>query len=137
MSRNFAKTLFLARQFEQHHLTHGTRIQIPSSSLHDLRTLIPSRTRPSRNRIRCFSTCNQWHAQKSAKDDQKSGMISKMQDMYKQAQKEGTIPEDIGLLPNTFIMPTGKNLPSWTKNRRGRMKLEKARLWERMQDIGA
>lgn len=64
-------------------------------------------------------------------------MISKMQDMYKQAQKEGTIPEDIGLLPNTFIMPTGKNLPSWTKNRRGRMKLEKARLWERMQDIGA
>ncbi|KAI5801699.1 hypothetical protein DFH27DRAFT_557652 [Peziza echinospora] len=35
------------------------------------------------------------------------------------------IPRDIGLLPNTFIQPTGGNVPSWFKDRKGRMELLK------------
>lgn len=39
----------------------------------------------------------------------------------------GQIPDDLGLLEGTFIMPFGKNLPSWTKEFKKRWRLERHR----------
>lgn len=43
-------------------------------------------------------------------------------------RKQGMVNyEDMGIQPGTFIMPFGKNLPSWISNFKGRLKLEKKR----------
>lgn len=59
--------------------------------------------------------------------------------MEKQKEKmlrEGNLPEDMGLIPGTFIMPRSKNRPSWTSNYKDRLKLEKARATTRFTDLG-
>ncbi|KAK3674390.1 hypothetical protein LTR78_005859 [Recurvomyces mirabilis] len=45
-----------------------------------------------------------------------------------QAMRAGQIPNDLGLLPDTFIQPRGKNLPSWFTNFNGRWVMEKRKL---------
>ena len=45
------------------------------------------------------------------------------------------MPDDMGLLPDTFVMPFGKNRPSWLSNYMGRMKLERTRFRTRMIEI--
>ena len=42
-----------------------------------------------------------------------------------QALRSGQIPNDLGLLPDTFVLPRGKNLPSWFLNFSGRWTMEK------------
>lgn len=44
------------------------------------------------------------------------------------------IPDDIGVLPGTFVMPSGKNKPSWTKDFKNRWRLTKHWLRARMGD---
>ncbi|KAK4892893.1 hypothetical protein LTR27_008621 [Elasticomyces elasticus] len=51
-----------------------------------------------------------------------------MAKMKKDALKSGQIPLDVGLMQDTLVMPTGKNLPSWTRDWRARMRLERRRL---------
>lgn len=46
----------------------------------------------------------------------------------------GLIPDDVGLLPATFIMPFGKNLPGWFGGFKGRWTLEKKRASTRMYE---
>ncbi|EGP82625.1 uncharacterized protein MYCGRDRAFT_77988 [Zymoseptoria tritici IPO323] len=45
----------------------------------------------------------------------------------------------VGILDGTFIYPSGSNLPSWTKNPRGRWKIEFRRVWIAITDwsVGA
>ncbi|KAA8914808.1 hypothetical protein FN846DRAFT_236583 [Sphaerosporella brunnea] len=49
-------------------------------------------------------------------------------------QELGELPSDMGLLPDTFIMPTGKNLPSLIKSPTLRLQLESRRLEQRILD---
>ncbi|KAK4539852.1 hypothetical protein LTR36_010313 [Oleoguttula mirabilis] len=53
----------------------------------------------------------------------------------KTAIRAGQIPDDIGLLPDTFIMPRGKNRPSWFSNFGGRWRMERKRMRIRMQEL--
>jgi hypothetical protein len=55
--------------------------------------------------------------------------------MKKQALRTGEIPEDFGILPDTFIMPVEANRPSWLNNWKDRLKLEQARLGVRWRDF--
>jgi len=51
------------------------------------------------------------------------------------AFEAGQIPDDVGLMADTFVMPRGKALPGWFGNFRGRWKLERKRAWVRMWDV--
>ncbi|KAF8249723.1 hypothetical protein K440DRAFT_621192 [Wilcoxina mikolae CBS 423.85] len=50
------------------------------------------------------------------------------------ARELGELPTDMGLLPDTFIMPTGKNLPSLIISPTLRLQLELRRLGQRIYD---
>ncbi|KAF1344828.1 hypothetical protein BDV97DRAFT_303927 [Delphinella strobiligena] len=54
---------------------------------------------------------------------------------FQEQKAMAVIPDDIGFLPRTFIMPHGRNLPSLTSNFSGRYKLEKARFIQRVKDM--
>ena len=49
--------------------------------------------------------------------------------------RSGDIPDDAGLLPDTFVMPPAEKLPGWLSSFKDRRKLEMARLWARYQDL--
>lgn len=51
-----------------------------------------------------------------------------------QVMSKGGIPDDIGLFDGTFIMPFGKNRPSWVSNFKARWRLERHRLRARWSD---
>lgn len=53
----------------------------------------------------------------------------------RQVLERGQIPDDLGLIDGTFIMPFGKNRPSWAKDFRGRWQMEKARWWTRVREV--
>ncbi|KAK5114660.1 hypothetical protein LTR62_002233 [Meristemomyces frigidus] len=55
-------------------------------------------------------------------------MTVQMKKMKNQALKSGQIPHDMGLLPDTFVMPRGTQLPSWFTDFSNRWLLEKKRL---------
>jgi hypothetical protein len=50
------------------------------------------------------------------------------------ALQTGKMPNDVGLLPDTFVMPRGARLPSWSGAFRDRWRLEKKRAWVRITD---
>ena len=52
-----------------------------------------------------------------------------------QMLREGQYPHDVGLLDDTFIMPSGKNRPRWFTNYKDRMRLERKRLRIRFQEL--
>jgi protein MBA1 len=62
---------------------------------------------------------------------QKSFEVMKKEQMKNIEQ----MPNDVGLIPGTFIMPTGSRLPSFTSNFSERFALEKYRLWLRVKEI--
>lgn len=47
------------------------------------------------------------------------GLRSRMKDL-----KKTDIPSDLGLLPGTYVRPSGKNLPSWFRRPKTRLKIE-------------
>jgi protein MBA1 len=59
---------------------------------------------------------------------QKSFEVMKKEQMKNIEQ----MPNDVGLIPGTFIMPTGSRLPSSLGER---IKLERYRLWLRVKEI--
>lgn len=60
----------------------------------------------------------------------------KPQQSHRIAAKEfGEIPSDLGLLPNTFVMPRGQNLPSLFRAPRSRLQLELERTKRRVLDL--
>jgi protein MBA1 len=60
-----------------------------------------------------------------------------MKQQQKQAEKDGSVLDHIGVLDGTFIYPTGKNLPSLISNPRGRFTIEVKRIWTAVLDWGA
>lgn len=73
----------------------------------------------------------------AGKQPAQPSMTVAMERAKQQALREGKVPNDIGLLPDTVIMPFGKNRPSWFSNYKDRVKLERKRLWMRLTEIGA
>ncbi|KAL7265811.1 hypothetical protein RUND412_011662 [Rhizina undulata] len=51
------------------------------------------------------------------------------------SKEHGETPGDIGLLQGTFVMPTGRNLPSMFTSPRQRLRLEMHRLKQRFLDV--
>lgn len=47
------------------------------------------------------------------------------------ALEAGDLPDDVGLLPGTLVMPTGRNRPGWFGQFKERWMLEKRRWWTR------
>jgi hypothetical protein len=62
---------------------------------------------------------------------QKSFEVMKKEQMKNIEQ----MPNDVGLIPGTFIMPTGSRLPSFVTEFGKRFQLEKYRLWLRVKEI--
>lgn len=60
--------------------------------------------------------------------------MAKQKKAAMKAAKE-TPPEELGLQPNTFVMPYGKNRPGWWQNFKGRLRLEKKRWRTRMTEV--
>ena len=59
--------------------------------------------------------------------------------VIKQEQKEmiDKMPNDVGLIPGTFIMPTSGKLPSLFEAPSARWRVEKHRAWTRIKDTFA
>jgi len=53
----------------------------------------------------------------------------------KQQMKKGAIPNDMGLLPDTFIMPVWSKRPSLVSMLRERLQLERFRVFQRLKDF--
>ena len=51
-----------------------------------------------------------------------------------QVMGRGEIPDDVGLLQGTFIMPIGKNRPGWFTYFKMRWRLEKYRFGAKLRD---
>ena len=60
-----------------------------------------------------------------------------MEKARKAALESGQLPDDVGLLPDTFIMPRGKNKPTWLSDYKGRIRMERKRLGVRVREIGS
>ncbi|KAK5133452.1 hypothetical protein LTR08_007694 [Meristemomyces frigidus] len=71
----------------------------------------------------------------SGKRQSAPSMALQVEEQRRKALREGLIPDDMGLLPGTFIMPRGKNRPSWLRDFKGRWRMEKARWWQRAQEV--
>lgn len=56
-------------------------------------------------------------------------MAVQMKEKQKSAQRDGSMLEHLGFLPDTFVSPTGKNLPSWFTSPKDRWKVQKLKLW--------
>ena len=119
---------------------HSTRRYAPRGYLFlrdDPRTSPSSRHRP-----RPFSTSprcagvsvRQVKASQQQQPAQPSMHVQRLAAANK-AMRSGQLPEDLGLLPETFIMPFGKQRPSWWTNWRQRLKLERVRWVQRGKDV--
>lgn len=51
------------------------------------------------------------------------------------AMRSGEIPDDLGLLPETFVMPFGQPKPGWLNQTGERFKLETARTKQKFKDL--
>lgn len=71
----------------------------------------------------------------SGKKQAAPSMAVQMANQRQQALREGQIPNDMGLLPDTFIMPRGKNRPSWFGNFKDRWLMEKRRARKRLTEL--
>jgi len=92
---------------------------------------------------RPFSSTQQWRASQMGRAIKPSGrkqvnpaMAVQMQQQKQKAFRDGQIPDDIGLLPDTFVMPRGKKRPSWFSNFWGRWRMETKRLRTRITETG-
>ena len=51
--------------------------------------------------------------------------------------REGREGDDMGILPGTLVMPTGKNRISWWKYPGANLRMERSRITKRLQDLRA
>lgn len=72
----------------------------------------------------------------SMRKQSQPSLASSRQQQLQQAMRSGNIPDEMGLLPQTFIMPRMKNRPSWFSNFSDRKKMEWTRLRTRITELG-
>ena len=131
MSRSLNRASPLARQCEQHSLRRCALAHIQRHPTDDIRPLIPRRRNSpiSPPQSQPFSTSRRWLAQRmpSTRKPSSPSMAVQYKQQKEKAVREGQIPDDLGLMQNTFIMPTGKNRPSWFSDFKRRWRLERVR----------
>jgi len=120
---------------------------LPSPST-PLTTLLTSHlsqpcSRSQATTTRLFSTTPRSHAgvrKPRSFQPQQPGIKQPSQKSFEVMKKEQMqnieqMPNDVGLIPGTFIMPTGSRLPSLTQSFGLRFQLEKYRLWLRVKEV--
>ena len=139
MSRSLGRALLPRRSCEVQRLQ---RCDYERITIDDLWPRSTNRISHQPPRIQPFTTSQPWRAatvSKARPSVRKPSQPSMKLEMEKQKEKalsSGQIPDDLGLMQETFIMPFGKNRPSWFANFRGRFRLEKKRLSTRIREIG-
>lgn len=139
---SMSKRLFIALQPSTQCSIHHVRRYAPQAYLFQSDNLpYPSKrphTRPFSASTRCAAAgqTRQIKASQGSQPSQPSISVQRSRAMQK-AMRDGEIPEDLGVLPQTFIMPFGSKRPGWIANWKGRLRLERARWWARVQDIGS
>ena len=143
MSRSVSKVPRLLVQGDCHTAQQCRSAQ----SLHwrndDLRLLHPRKSVTFECQKTHFSTSQTWRAggmQRSMPSVKKQAAPSQalaMEKARKAALESGQLPDDVGLLPDTFIMPRGKNKPSWFSDYKGRLRMERKRLYTRIRETGS
>ena len=142
MSKHVTTTLQPVTQCQLHYV----RRSAPRAYLFRNDDHSPSpRRRPSPLQLphaRAFATSPQCAAStvKQVKPSQQSqpsqpSISAQMERMKKKAMRSGDIPDDIGLLPETFVMPPAEKLPGWLSNHKDRWMMEKARMRARWADF--
>lgn len=132
MSQSLCRSLQIARQCTSHQrLVACINASLPRIRSDDDGSLQPHHHRPNQQR-RPFSSqpCLRSGVRQSrpaGKQRTTPSMNLLQQKQEREALSSGTIPDDIGLLPGTFIMPFGANRPSWTQNFGLRWRFEKTR----------
>ena len=101
----------------------------------------PRRSSASKLQLRSFSTTRSWRAMArtvmpAGRQPAQPSMVVALERAKQQALREGQIPNDLGLMQDTFVMPFGKNRPSWLKDYKDRWRLEKKRLRMRLTEVG-
>ena len=84
-------------------------------------------TRPFSASTQCRASAQGRAIKPSGKKQTAPSMALQMGEQRKQMMRNGMIPDDLGLLPETIIMPRGKNRPSWFGDFKARWRMEKKR----------
>ncbi|KAH0361160.1 hypothetical protein KCU65_g8887, partial [Aureobasidium melanogenum] len=125
------------------------RLLLPQSSSSPLVSLLTPNLCQSPLRqsstTRFFSNtcCNHAGVRKSKSfNPQQMGMKQPSQKSFEVMKRDqlkniDQMPNDLGLIPGTFIMPTGARLPSLTQEFGQRFALEKHRAWMRIKEVFA
>lgn len=142
MSRIILRPTAQCRNYE-HYLQ---RYAVLESSRDDSKPLIP-RTRPNRNHVprqqkqpfssSPWSPVGQRTSALKVKQKAQPSMQVQLQKQQQLAIEQNQQRDDLGLLPDTFIMPhtkTSPNLPPLLTAFRDRLFLERKRAWKRMAD---
>ena len=137
MSKTLCTALRPATRCKVHCLRKGTFRKI-SCWTGDLRPLLTQPQHSSRSRQ--FSTSQPCRAQAvrtampAMKQPAQPSMAVAIEKAKQDAIRHGQIVNDIGLLPDTIIMPF-KNRPSWLKEFNDRWRLEKKRIKTRIMEL--
>ena len=110
----------------------------------DLHPLIAIHSTRQQCQRQPFSTSRPWRANgmkisrrsQSGNKTQPSMAVERAK-QKEQALRKGLIPDDIGLMPDTFVMPFDKKLPGLLSNPRGRWRLERHRIRTRLGELWA
>lgn len=64
-------------------------------------------------------------------------MSVQMKEQREKAMRSGDLPDDVGLLDDTFVMPRlgSKNLPSVIGHSKDRLRMHRRHLWLRAKEI--
>ena len=143
MFKSPISTVGLARHCELQHLRRCASTRTTRYLNNDLHPLISPRINAlPRCQNHPFSTSPPWRAgvakaiKATARRSTGPSMAVEQEKARKQAMRDGSgMMDDMGLLPGTIVMPSWKNRPSWLKNFRGRLKLERKRWWSRGYEV--
>ncbi|KAG9663334.1 hypothetical protein KCU95_g873, partial [Aureobasidium melanogenum] len=124
-------------------LLHQQPSTSPLASLHQ--TYLSQSCLRQPNTTRAFSNTSRSHAavrKQRSFAPQQMGMKQPSQKSFEVMKRDqmkniDQMPNDVGLIPGTFIMPTGSRLPSLTQEFGARFALEKYRAWTRIKEVFA
>lgn len=139
MSTSLLRSLPPSRQYERH-LQRCAQQFLLRDDLRPLRSNNPIPSRQCLRQRQPFSSTSLRPAagkvmQPKIKQKAQPSMTVTRKQQEAQVISRGAIPDDVGLMDQTFIMPHGKNKPSWLKDFNMRWRLEKHRLKTRVFEI--
>ena len=134
MSRTIPRSLQLCERLTAQQCAARTPLYRRSDDLRSNCMRLPPTTRPFSASTQCRASAMGRAIKPSGKRQSSPSMGLQMDEQRKQMIAKGQIPDDMGLLPDTFLMPRGRNRPSWFSDFKARWRMEKKRWWQRAQD---